>query len=57
MDPNKVQDFLGRLQRGSKGAGIGAGVLAAVGGIAYGLYQSMYTGVFLSDIISWRCFV
>lgn len=43
MDPNKVQDFLGRLQRGGKGAGIGAGVLAAVGGIAYGLYQSMYT--------------
>jgi prohibitin 2 len=44
MDPNKVQDLLGRLQKGGKGAGIGLGVLAAVGGLAYGLSQSFYTG-------------
>lgn len=43
MDPNKVQDLLGRLQKGGKGAGIGLGVLAAVGGLAYGLSQSFYT--------------
>ena len=44
MDPNKVKDFAGRLQKGSKGAGLGLGLLAAAGGAAYALYQSMYTG-------------
>ena len=44
MDPNKVSDILGRLQRGGKGAGLGAGFLAAAGGLCYGLYQSFYTG-------------
>jgi prohibitin 2 len=44
MDPKKLSDLVGRLQRGGKGAGIGLGFLAAAGGVVYGLYQSMYTG-------------
>lgn len=33
----------GRLQRGGKGAGIGVGLLGAAAGLAYGMYQSLYT--------------
>lgn len=43
MDPQKMKDMAGRLQRGGKGAGVGVGLLAAAGGLAYGLYQSVYT--------------
>jgi len=43
MDPKNLKDMAGRLQKGSKGAGIGFGLLAAAGGVAYGLYQSLYT--------------
>jgi len=43
MDKNKLNDLAGRLQRGGKGAGIGGTLIAAAGGLAYGLYQSMYT--------------
>lgn len=43
MDPNKLNDFANRLMKGGKGAGLGLGFLAAAGGVAYGLYQSMYT--------------
>jgi len=43
MDPKNLKDMAGRLQKGSKGAGIGFGLLAAAGGLAYGLYQSLYT--------------
>lgn len=43
MDKNALNDLAGRIQKGGRGAGIGAGFLAAAGSIAYGLYQSMYT--------------
>lgn len=43
MDKNKLNDLASRLQKGGRGAGVGAGFLAAAGGIAYALYQSMYT--------------
>lgn len=43
MDPKNLKDLAGRLQKGGRGAGIGLGLLAAAGGAAYGLYQSMYT--------------
>jgi len=43
MDPKKVNEFAGRLKAGGKGAGIGLSFLAAAGGLAYTLYQSMYT--------------
>lgn len=43
MDASKLNDLAGRLQRGGKGAVPGIGLLAAAGGLAYGLYQSMYT--------------
>jgi hypothetical protein len=45
MDPNKLNDLANRMIKGGKGAGIGLGFLAAAGGVAYGLYQSMYTGM------------
>lgn len=32
-----------RVMKGGKGAGIGLGFLAAIGGAAYGVYQSFYT--------------
>ena len=44
MDPNKLNDLAGRVMKGGKGAGIGLGFLAAAGSVAYGLFQSMYTG-------------
>lgn len=43
MDRSKLTDFANRLAKGGKGAGVGLGFLAAAGGLAYGLYQSMYT--------------
>merc|ERR1712165_689399 len=43
MDPQNLKDMAGRLQRGGRGAGIGGALLAAAGGIAYGLYNSFYT--------------
>ena len=44
MDPNKLGDLAGRLQKGGRGAGVGGGLLAAVGALAYGISQSFYTG-------------
>jgi prohibitin 2 len=43
MDPKNLKDMAGRLQRGGKGAGIGLGLLGAAAGLAYGMYQSLYT--------------
>jgi len=47
MDVNKLNDLANRIMKGGRGAGVGMGFLAAIGGAAYGLYQSMYTGVLL----------
>lgn len=44
MDKNKLNDFANRLAKGGKGAGVGLGFLAAAGGLAYTMFQSMYTG-------------
>lgn len=43
MDPKKMGDLLGRLKGGGKGAGLGLGLLAAAGGLAYGIANSFYT--------------
>lgn len=43
MDPKKMGDLLGRLKGGGKGAGVGLGLLAAAGGLAYGIANSFYT--------------
>jgi len=43
MDPKKINDFMGRVSRGGRGAGIGVGFIAAAAGAAYGIYQSLYT--------------
>lgn len=43
MDKNKLTDLANRVLKGSRGASLGIGVIAAVGSAAYGLYQSMYT--------------
>ncbi|XP_067659665.1 prohibitin-2-like isoform X2 [Haliotis asinina] len=43
MDPKKLGDLMGRLRSGGKGAGAGIGLLAAAGGLAYGVAQSLYT--------------
>lgn len=39
-----MEDVAGRMARAPKGAGIGVGLLGALGAAAYGLYQSVYTG-------------
>ena len=44
MDLNKLNDLANRIMKGGRGAGAGVGLLAAIGGAAYGVYQSMYTG-------------
>ena len=46
MDPQKLKDIAGRLQKGGKGASASIGLLAVAGGALYGLYKSMYTGNF-----------
>jgi len=38
-----MTDMANRLMKGGRGASVGLGVVAAVGGVAYGLFQSMYT--------------
>lgn len=43
MDPKKMGDLLGRFKGGGKGAGVGLGLLAAAGGLAYGIANSFYT--------------
>jgi len=40
-----VTELANRLMKGGRGAGVGIGFLAAVGGAAYGLSHSMYTGM------------
>jgi len=40
---DKINEFLGRLRAGGKGAGAGATLLAVAGAAAYGITQSMYT--------------
>lgn len=41
-----MEDVAGRFAKAPKGAGIGAGLLGALGAAAYGLYQAVYTGNF-----------
>ncbi|PVD36776.1 hypothetical protein C0Q70_03766 [Pomacea canaliculata] len=43
MDPKKFGDIAGRLKTGGKGFGTGLGFLAAAGGLAYAVSQSVYT--------------
>ncbi|KAL5013183.1 hypothetical protein ScPMuIL_007453 [Solemya velum] len=43
MDKKNLGDLAGRLKGGGKGMGLGLGFLAAAGGLAYGLSQSLYT--------------
>jgi len=43
MDPQKAQDFVKRFGKAPKGTGVGVGLLAAAGGIAYGLAHSFFT--------------
>lgn len=44
MDKNKLTDMANKLLKGGRGASVGIGVAAALGGAVYGLAQSMYTG-------------
>mgnify|MGYP001793597685 CR=1 FL=1 len=39
-----MEDVAGRMARAPKGAGLGVGLLGALGAAAYGLYQSVFTG-------------
>jgi len=43
MDKNKLNDMANKVLKGSRGASLGLGAVAALGGAFYGLYQSMYT--------------
>ena len=52
MDLNKLTELANRLMKGGRGAGVGIGFLAAVGGAVYGLSHSMYTGMLSTEI---RC--
>jgi len=51
MDVNKLNELANRIMKGGRGAGVGVGFLAAVGGAAYGLYQSMYTGTLCTEYL------
>lgn len=51
MDPKKINDLAGRMQKGGKGLGAGIGFLAAAGTLAYGISRSFYTGL-LPDSVS-----
>jgi len=43
MDPQNLKNIASKLQQGGKGAGLGVGLLAAVGLAGYGVTQAMYT--------------
>lgn len=49
-----MEDVAGRFAKAPKGAGIGAGLLGALGAAAYGLYQAVYTGNFFSDFLKFN---
>lgn len=52
MSAQDPKEFLNQfVKRGAvgKGAGIGAGLMAAAVASAYGIYQSMFTGLLLND--------
>jgi F0F1-type ATP synthase membrane subunit c/vacuolar-type H+-ATPase subunit K len=48
MSENKMNDMFARMARGSKGMGLGAGLLIAAGGLAYGISQSIFTGKYIA---------
>lgn len=39
-----MEDIGGRLARGGKGAGVGVGLIGAIGAAAAAIYQAVYTG-------------
>lgn len=41
----KMEDMANRMAKGGKGAGMGLGLMGALGAAAIGLYQSIYTGM------------
>ena len=44
MDKQKINDLAGKMMKGGKGAGVGAGFLALSGAVLYGAYNSFFTG-------------
>ena len=44
MDKNKLNELANKMMKGGRGASLGVAAVAAIGGAAYGLFQSMYTG-------------
>ena len=47
-----MEDAAKRMAKAGKGAGIGVGLMSALGAAAVGLYQSVYTGKPTPIIIS-----
>ncbi|ESN96029.1 hypothetical protein HELRODRAFT_185064 [Helobdella robusta] len=43
MDKNKISEIMSKLSKNGKGAGVGLGLLAAAGGLLYGVSQATYT--------------
>lgn len=45
MVQNKINDLASRFNKGSAGMNVGIKLLAVAGAAAYGVSQSMYTGI------------
>jgi hypothetical protein len=46
-DPKNLNEMFNKFAKGSKGAGKGVGALIALGGLAYGVSQSIFNGWFI----------
>ena len=51
MAQSKLNDLAGRLGQNPKGFGLGLKLLAFAGAAAYGVSQSLYTGIFFVSVL------
>lgn len=55
MAQNPLNDLAGRLNKAPKGVGLGIKLLALGGAAAYGVTQSMFTGILFILLTINRC--
>ena len=54
---NKINEFIGRFSKNSKGMGAGVGALLTASGLFYGVTQSVFTGKAFAFIFDFILFI